>query len=307
MISSEKILSAVDAYYKKIVSDRAFLEQNAEETLENDDKYYKAKYRVRDLKIRLERARFVGNDTEIYNLTKLLDSAEKEFKAIKNDLSPSTNDLPSYSCEKCKDTGYRDGDYCECYYKELNSVAYDHLGIKDIADKSFKDDNLSALPQLNGVYSLMQKFLSKFPETDKNILLTGEKGTGKTFLTECVVNALNDKKLNALFLSAFDLNNLFVKNFSLPYAERITTEEILTTCDLLAIDDLGAEPLYNKVTIENLTAIISERLALKKPFIITTNLALDEISDRYGERLFSRLCGNRTVILKIDGKDLRFI
>ena len=88
-------------------------------------------------------------------------------------------------------------------------------------------------------------------------------------------------------------------------ADYLVAKEILTTSDFLVIDDLGAARTFNNVTAENLLMIVSERLTLKKPFIVTTNLELDEIGARYGERVFSRMCGKSTVKIRFDNADMR--
>ena len=73
----------------------------------------------------------------------------------------------------------------------------------------------------------------------------------------------------------------------------------------MVIDDLGAERVLNNVTAQNLYTIISERQERKKPYMITTNLSLEEIGERYGDRLFSRLSSKFNVPLELKGKDLR--
>ena len=77
--------------------------------------------------------------------------------------------------------------------------------------------------------------------------------------------------------------------------------------DILVIDDLGTEPIYNNVTREYLLALISERLDKNKHFIITTNLTAEEMLSRYNERFISRLSDkNKTKFIPFNGKDLRF-
>ena len=177
--------------------------------------------------------------------------------------------------------------------------------MKNFAEHRFSDDEFSERQGFSPIYSKMKNFVDKVGETDKSVLLFGQKGTGKTFLAECVTNAVTDRKLTALMISAFDLNNVFIKLMRATPQERLISDEILSTCDLLVIDDLGAEPVLNKITAENFTAVISHRSALKKPFLITTNLNVDEISLRYGERLFSRLYGKNVIKIPMDGEDLR--
>lgn len=68
--------------------------------------------------------------------------------------------------------------------------------------------------------------------------------------------------------------------------EKLQYLEPLIDCDLLIIDDLGTEPLYRNVSGEYLYTIINERKITKKHTLISTNLSLDDILNRYGERIF---------------------
>ncbi|MBO7369319.1 MAG: ATP-binding protein [Clostridia bacterium] len=304
MIENRYIISQTNAFFDKKRSDKAFRLLKKEEELEEDQRYSTLKYHLRDLKIRRQRALFNNENAE--GIEKEIASAEAELTKIRAAFSKNyPEEIPD--CPICGDKGKTDGGNCVCYYKKMNEIAYEYLGAKNVARRAFSDDTLSDKVGSKSVYGAIKRFVDKLPNTEKNVLIIGKKGTGKTFLTECAVNAVNEKKLNALMLSAYNLNNIFVKSLSLSYEEKVTVSDILSSCDLLAIDDLGTESIYNKVTIENLTAIISDRLLNGKPFMINTNLELSEIGERYGERLYSRLCGKKTAILRMDGDDLRFL
>ena len=303
MIENRYIISQTNAFFDKKNTENVFLSLAEEERLEENPEYSASKYRLRELKISLQHELFEGADTT--STEKKIAETEAKFQKIRASLLSAVDKAPSL-CSLCGDSGYYKGALCDCYYKKLNENAYSFLGIREKSLHGFKDDIPSFSAANANAYGAIKKFVEKIAETDRNVLIIGQKGTGKTFLSECAASSVNQGKHNAVFISSFDLNNVFVKNITLPFEEKLITSEILTTCDLLVIDDLGTEPVYNKVTIENLTSIISERLENKKPFLINTNLELGEISMRYGERLFSRLCGRKTVIIKMDGKDLRF-
>ena len=50
--------------------------------------------------------------------------------------------------------------------------------------------------------------------------------------------------------------------------------------------------------------MLNERILREKPTIISTNLKMQEITDRYSERIFSRISGYYTVIHLL-GDDIR--
>ena len=77
---------------------------------------------------------------------------------------------------------------------------------------------------------------------------------------------------------------------------------------LIVLDDVGTEPLEVNVwgnRIELFNEIIYARYARRQPTIITTNLHLDAMRDKYGERVMSRL-NEMCDLLVFKGKDLRY-
>jgi DNA replication protein DnaC len=74
-------------------------------------------------------------------------------------------------------------------------------------------------------------------------------------------------------------------------------------CDLLIIDDLGAE-ITNKFTVSCLYNLLNMRMIRHKSVIISTNLGKDELRERYSERVTSRLFGEFSPLL-FSGRDIR--
>ena len=58
--------------------------------------------------------------------------------------------------------------------------------------------------------------------------------------------------------------------------------------ELLLIDDLGTEPLMNNVTVTQLFNLLNERQMAGRHTVISTNLNMAELQDRYTERITSR-------------------
>ena len=140
----------------------------------------------------------------------------------------------------------------------------------------------------------------------KNLLLTGTTGVGKTYLVESICNKLLSKNISVMFLTAFALNNLFLKFHTTFDSSKSSILEQVLGCDVLIIDDLGSEPKYKNVTEEYMYLVTNERLSKNQSTIITTNLGLEGVLSRYGERTFSRLCNKQnSIILKIENSDIR--
>ena len=74
-------------------------------------------------------------------------------------------------------------------------------------------------------------------------------------------------------------------------------------CDLLIIDDLGTE-IKSSFISSAFFNIINERQSADKSTIISSNLGVSDLMERYSERIASRLAGNY-MFLKVIGDDLR--
>ena len=79
----------------------------------------------------------------------------------------------------------------------------------------------------------------------------------------------------------------------------------LYNCDLVIIDDLGTE-LTNAFVTSQLFACLNERHLRKKATIISTNLSLEELHNRYYDRIFSRIV-NQYDLCKLSGPDIRML
>ena len=75
------------------------------------------------------------------------------------------------------------------------------------------------------------------------------------------------------------------------------------TVELLILDDLGTE-LGGAFTTACLYDIINTRLVRGLPTVMSTNLSPKELTDRYGERIASRLFGEYTPLV-FCGEDVR--
>lgn len=254
-----------------------------------------------------QKYQFEGDIKKAEEYTAEYTCLKKERAEILKKYGISETDLENkFECAKCEDTGFLPGGgTCDCYYKTVNAVINETLGISERKLPSFED----YIAENDQEKKLKEKFLTycaKFPDLAvKNLVLIGTTGTGKTFAAGCIANELKKANLNVIFLSAVKANDLFLKYHSSKDADRRIIFGLLTDCDLLIIDDLGTEPILKNVTVEYLTAVLSERLADEKPFIITSNLNPKEMINRYTERLVSRLSDSSTAIMSFTEKDKR--
>lgn len=223
-------------------------------------------------------------------------------------LGLSENDLKlKFNCPVCRDTGYINGKACKCFNEKWKKRTFATLNIQPMPGLTFKDDTAKKPPALAKLYETFKKYVEKFPTTNThNFLFTGKTGCGKTYLSKIIAGELAKKGFDTIFVTAAELNQMFLKMHLAPYSERVDYLSALMACDFLVIDDLGTENIYKNVTAEYLLALISERLAKNKHTIITTNLTGDEIMERYNERFFSRVTEKRySAVVKFDETNFR--
>ena len=243
-----------------------------------------------------------------------LEQIRKRKAEILNNIGFSTADLqPKYSCTKCNDLGYQETKMCSCLKTLLNQILIQESGAgkEHLADfKDFNADITTTPEHKDMLIKIKKKFeniVSSYPLSfPKFILLSGKTGVGKTFITECLANALIEKGYLASFITAFGMNNMFLSYHTCFDSQKQTYMNALIDPDVLVIDDLGTEPNLKNVTIPYLYILLSERSRLNKLTVVTTNLEPLDIITKYNERIFSRLCHKKECFMtRIVGTDLR--
>ena len=145
---------------------------------------------------------------------------------------------------------------------------------------------------------LAKRYADNFLVKDKPIgmLLYGNVGIGKTFATACIANYLMEKGKTVLVMNlALYLGKL---RREWDEAEQDVLKQV-EKCDLLVIDDFGAEKgLYGNQTgwrAEKIYNLIDARYRAEKPLIISTNLNFDkdekkcEITEKFSSQGKNRI------------------
>ncbi len=259
-------------------------------------------------------------------LKKALDGERTDTAQIKT-LSEQANALltgagfdrhyldPIYSCPDCRDTGTRDdARRCGCFKKRVleDKLAAARLTDNGVSFELFNPEIFCDEPIENGksqremmcrIKKICEKYADSFPSCSLILIFTGGIGLGKTYLTKCIMRRVIEHGHIAAYYTAYRL-------FSYFHSDRIGNDvdiSPLFDVPLLIIDDLGTEPMTRNVTIEYFFDLINERIATGRHTLISTNLPLNEINERYGERIHSRLMDVRhsqKIIFK--GRDVRY-
>lgn len=257
-----------------------------------------------------------GSSQQLPNAMNLLN--DKIAAALKaGGLSPDTL-KPIYTCPICRDEGYLfepSRHMCTCMERELNRRILGEAGLQDDRQtfENFREEIFSDVPGRNGVSprqaallarKVCQAYADSFPNTSPdNLLLTGKSGLGKTYLLCCIAHRLADRGVLPVYTSAYHFLELarkgYMENSSAPLSP-------LLNAPLLLIDDLGTEPLMQNITITQLFNLLNERQLAGLHTVISTNLDIPELKERYTERIASRLTDStRWRKLTLSGDDVR--
>ncbi|GKU25860.1 ATP-binding protein [Clostridium folliculivorans] len=269
--------------------------------------------------IRLSINALRSKDESPQNFEELKD-AITELRARKYELLVSHGYNPEYlnlhyRCSKCKDTGYIVTERCSCYKQKLVSLQYKASGLENaIKEENFDTFNLNYYPShrigdekfsprknietiLN---SITTDYLPNFSKRDDNLLFYGTSGTGKTFLSNCIAKELLDQG----YLVVYRTSDELIKDLKeIRFNNNLAVEDLLINCDLLVIDDLGAEQI-TEFSVTELFTLLNKKLLNKKKMLISTNMSLQTLTKYYAERITSRLFGNFK-LFKFYSEDIR--
>lgn len=142
-----------------------------------------------------------------------------------------------------------------------------------------------------------------FNPYQKNLLIMGPTGTGKTHLGVAIMRKWAEKNFDGQVLKAYELNDYILQNES--QREQVEARNRLARLPILVLDDFGVGN-FTDFTKRVVYEILEKRWASKtNGLILTTNLTIGDISELFGERIASRL-GEWCDHLTMAGSDVRF-
>jgi len=221
-------------------------------------------------------------------------------------------------CNYCGGTGYIGSTMCRCLAdicrqeqkKELTLLSCGEHRFEDFRLEYYsaiKDSQYGASPRAIMTHTLdaCRKYAEGFSKDSGNLLFNGSTGLGKTMLSACIACAVAEKGYGVAYESAPHLFSKLEKDRFHPDEDSAREVAKLAGCDLLIIDDLGTELPGNFATAA-LYTLLNDRLLAGKPMVISTNLNIDEIRQRYSPQIASRLQGSFQ-LLPFVGEDIRVL
>ena len=148
--------------------------------------------------------------------------------------------------------------------------------------------------------SIVRDFANKNLYT---VILTGKAGTGKTMLTSCMLNKLNQETyLRCLFVSVPAMYDLVMSKFSKDSDKNIEKKQErlyhlmndIKEADVIALDDLGSETSLKSEVVEanqtfQDTLFKIGEIIQTKGLIISTNNSSSDFQEMYNPKITSRL------------------
>lgn len=255
------------------------------------------------------------------NLPQQMDVLNRRLASLlnKNNLPEDYLD-PVFKCRICEDTGYVGEpirEQCECLRTAFFNRLYQRIGLGECAEQSFENFDLSIFSDeklkdkpfsqreiMNVFRQQCQGWAEQYPRVQqKNVMMMGQSGLGKTYLMHAMAKVLLQRGFNVLMISAYRFLETARKAY---FSGDMKDMEVLMDADVLLIDDMGAEPLMENITITQWFNLINERQLRGKATIISTNLSDSELRTRYTERIASRVLNTADcMILQFRGEDVR--
>ena len=228
-----------------------------------------------------------------------------------------------YSCKKCHDSGVYNAAPCDCLDRLYNMELTRELGaLLQHGDESFErfdltlysdeyDPRYGVVPReaMKKVYEICRRFAENFPNVNSNLLLQGDTGLGKTYLSACIARTVAEKGCSVCYdsaaaaLDAFEQQK-FCRDSEAGAAASVRVQR-MCDCDLMILDDLGTEML-TPMSVSALYTLINHRLVSGRRTVISTNCTDEELERRYTPQIYSRIAGE-FLRLPFAGRDIRMI
>lgn len=214
-------------------------------------------------------------------------------------------------CTVCDGKGTVEGGMCICIKERMYQEVF---GGEDYAvqEGSFSAYNTAVFPEENGqrkvmgqLQQLLQKYAEDYPSNEKKqLVFMGDAGLGKSFAAIALLKEIAKKEKDICYISAFALFT-YLHKYRLG---EVSVVDPLYEVVVLAIDDLGSEPITQNVTREMLFDILVNRKKNGLHTIVLTNNTPEQLKERYTERVSSRLFAKSdSLTLPFKGSDIRLL
>ena len=321
VLTNSQYEQLMSRYYDRQLRSRHISEKRYQEVITAVPSLKDLEQRIQKMSLAHARDRLAGNGQGA-DLSEEIAAVTREREELLTAHGfPADYLKPVYECPDCQDTGYIGDKKCHCFEREIVNFLYSQSNLQEVLDReNFSRFNLELYPDdymeettgqtprdnMRNIFRTAKEFVRNFDNGCQNLLLYGNTGVGKTFLTNCIAKELLDSSHTVVYLTSlklFDILETYKFDRDLSQAAKNASVSYILDSDLLIIDDLGTE-LNNSFTSSQLYRCIDTRQNNGSSTIISTNLSFDDLREQYSERIFSRITSNYT-LLKLTGDDIR--
>ncbi len=311
-LTNAQFESIIKGYEDRQDRNRHLLSKRMDFVYETVDGYRELDESVASMSVSYGKRALSGDENALEELkTALEDLSAMKSQLLKSADLPADYLEPIYDCPDCRDTGYIQGKKCHCFKQQILHLLYEQSNIEDMlatADFSALSEEFyqgEDLLRFRSAVKNSKDFVETFKTDYRNLFFYGTVGAGKSFLSYCVAKEILRQGHSVIYFSSTGLFDTLARySFDHKLKETLyNTYEDLYNCDLVIIDDLGTE-LTNSFVTSQLFACLNERHLRNKATIISTNLTLEELRDRYSDRIYSRIT-SQYQLCKMSGPDIR--
>ncbi len=237
----------------------------------------------------------------------LLSSTDTTFKKLCNTLKCDEEILMKYTskledscselknCSKCKGLDYCKNDtYGHVYYPDVvkDHIEFNYKPCKYYKNQKTNNTKFFSTPEIlknaslselinekerSSILKYIKDFLKKKVngEEVKGLYLSGSFGSGKSYILSALLNELSNKGYNTVNVYYPRLLNSLKASFNTDNYDEVIDE--IMSCDILLLDDIGAENNTSWSRDEVLGTILQYRMDNNLTTFFTSNFTINEL------------------------------
>ncbi len=316
-LNNTQYQAIIKGYEQTQNRNRHILDERREQVYDRIPAYRELETSVGSLSVTQAKLMLNGDEDALEHLRTSLKAISAQKKMLLRSAGFPEDYLdPFYTCPDCQDTGYITAasglkEKCHCFHRQEIAFLYEQSNIQEMVARenfstlSYEYYQGADLERFSKCVKICRDFVENFNQDYHNLFFYGTVGTGKSFLSGCIAKELLQSGHSVIYFSSTGLFDTLARySFDTKSKEALYNfYKDLYNCDLVIIDDLGTE-VTNSFVTSQLFSLLNERHLGRKATIISTNLSLEELRDRYSDRVFSRITSNYA-ICKLTGPDIR--
>lgn len=217
------------------------------------------------------------------------------------------------NCDKCE-SGYINGKACECLKLEIKKRRLLKANINyDFSALPIKSEELNCYMKISedekvkiNINAYIEDYVNNAKEnysTGNGFLLMGSTGRGKSLIASKTLMRLIDKGYTGYFATTKEFIEIIKTSWT--DEEYKTLLNYIYNVDFLIIDDLGVEVSKTDFNVSELDALFRHRYFKKKTTIMTTNFNIENLKEKYAQRILSLFHERLVFITVISNEDHR--